>query len=215
MHKIHARFPSLRIVLEHATTRAAVEAVKTCGSTVACSITPHHLELIVDDWAGKPLHYCKPVAKWPDDRKALREVIKEGHPRFFLGSDSAPHPLASKYPSAATVEGGASGLATNCGCAAGVYTSVCLVPLCAHLLESFGALDRLQDFVSNNGRRFYQVEAGEGAKKVKLVRTAGRTGGEVPKVCIHPRHIGLHDADKGKLQVIPFWAGKRLGWKIE
>ncbi|KAG6880425.1 Dihydroorotase [Termitomyces sp. T32_za158] len=76
--KLHAAFPRLRIVLEHATTRAAVEAVKTCGPTVACTITAHHLALTVDDWAGQSWNYCKPVAKYPDDRLALREVIKEG-----------------------------------------------------------------------------------------------------------------------------------------
>ncbi len=115
--KLHARFPRLRIVLEHATTRAAVECVKSLGSSVACTITAHHLALIVDDWAGQSFHFCKPVAKFPDDRQALRDVIKEGkqlyqkssssffhfekslthtsrslgHPRFFLGSDSARH----------------------------------------------------------------------------------------------------------------------------
>jgi dihydroorotase len=78
LHKLHATFPSLRIVLEHATTRAAVEAVKACGPTVACTITPHHLALTVDDWAGQSWNYCKPVAKFPDDRQALRDVIAEG-----------------------------------------------------------------------------------------------------------------------------------------
>lgn len=78
LFKIHKRFPELKIVLEHATTRKAVEAVKQCGETVGCTITPHHLELIVDDWAGKPLNFCKPVAKYPDDREALRDVIREG-----------------------------------------------------------------------------------------------------------------------------------------
>lgn len=78
LRKLHARFPKLRIVLEHATTRAAVEAVKSLGPTVACTITAHHLALTVDDWAGQSWHYCKPVAKFPDDREALREVIREG-----------------------------------------------------------------------------------------------------------------------------------------
>lgn len=78
LHSLHARFPTLRIVLEHATTRAAVEAVKTCGETVGCTITPHHLELVIDDWAGRPVHFCKPVAKTYDDRRALRDVIREG-----------------------------------------------------------------------------------------------------------------------------------------
>ena len=111
LRKIHERFPKLRIVLEHATTRAAVEAVKACGPTVACTITAHHIALTVDDWAGQAWNFCKPVAKFPDDRKALREVIKSGEypaksghevlipyfsrspavfPRFGLSTASAP-----------------------------------------------------------------------------------------------------------------------------
>ena len=78
LRKLHARFPRLRIVLEHATTRAAVAAVKSLGDTVACTITAHHLSLTVDDWAGQSFYFCKPVAKYPDDRAALREVIREG-----------------------------------------------------------------------------------------------------------------------------------------
>lgn len=67
----------------------------------------------MDDWAGKPHHFCKPVAKFPHDRDALRAVVKEGHPRFFLGSDSAPHPRHTK----------------ETGCAhAGVYTSPFILP---------------------------------------------------------------------------------------
>jgi hypothetical protein len=78
LRKLHANFPRLRIVLEHATTRAAVETVKSLGATVACTITAHHLALTVDDWAGQSWNYCKPVAKFPDDREALRQVIREG-----------------------------------------------------------------------------------------------------------------------------------------
>ena len=78
LRALHARFPRLRIVLEHATTRAAVECVKALGDTVACTITAHHLALTVDDWAGQPWHFCKPVAKYPDDRAALRDVVREG-----------------------------------------------------------------------------------------------------------------------------------------
>lgn len=76
--KLHIRFPKLKIVLEHATTRAAVDAVKSLGPTVACSITAHHLAITVDDWAGQTFNFCKPVAKFPDDREALREVVREG-----------------------------------------------------------------------------------------------------------------------------------------
>ncbi|PAV20968.1 dihydroorotase [Pyrrhoderma noxium] len=99
LKKLHQQFPLLKIVLEHATSRAAVEAVKSLGPTVGCSITVHHLALTVDDWAGQSFNFCKPVAKFPDDREALREVIREGHSRFFLGSDSAPHPVSSKSTS--------------------------------------------------------------------------------------------------------------------
>jgi dihydroorotase len=76
--KLHKRFPKLRIVLEHATTSEAAETVKSLGETVACTITVHHLALTVDDWAGQNLHFCKPVAKGYDDRRALREVIASG-----------------------------------------------------------------------------------------------------------------------------------------
>lgn len=78
LEKIHKAFPKLKIVLEHATTKAAVDTVKRLGDTVACSITVHHLQLIVDDWAGQPHHFCKPVAKYPHDREALREVVSSG-----------------------------------------------------------------------------------------------------------------------------------------
>ena len=85
---LHAAFPRLRIVLEHATTRAAVDMVKSLGPTVGCTITAHHLALTVDDWAGQAWNFCKPVAKYPDDRAALRDVIREGlcpPPPLFYG----------------------------------------------------------------------------------------------------------------------------------
>ncbi|THH33605.1 hypothetical protein EUX98_g599 [Antrodiella citrinella] len=187
--KLHAAFPKLRIVLEHATTRAAVECVKNLGDTVACTITAHHLALTVDDWAGQSWHFCKPVAKFPDDRQALREVVKEGHHRFFLGSDSAPHPPTKKATATPSQP-----------CAAGVYTSPILLPLVAHLLESFGSLDKLEGFVSGNGRAFYQRPAKAAAQKTVLRRVGGK------KV----------DAKwaKGDEEVVPFWAEKEIGWEI-
>ncbi|KZV65811.1 Dihydroorotase [Peniophora sp. CONT] len=188
LKKLHERFPRLRIVLEHATTRAAVEAVKSLGDTVACTITAHHLALTVDDWAGQSFHFCKPVAKYPDDREALREVIREGHPRFFLGSDSAPHPAHKKAVAS-----------PDHGCAAGVYTSAILLPLTAHLLESFGALDKLEGFVSTFGRRFYKRETTSAAEKVTLKRS--------------PQTVQA-DFVAGDEKVVPFWSGKKLDWSI-
>ncbi|KAJ7638559.1 Dihydroorotase [Roridomyces roridus] len=190
LHSLHEAFPKLRIVLEHATTRAAVEAVKACGPTVACTITAHHLSLTVDDWAGQSFNFCKPVAKFPDDREALRQVIREGHPRFFLGSDSAPHPFHSKSTSTPSQ-----------GCAAGIYTSPILLPLVAHLLESFDALDKLEGFTSTFGRRFYRREVStEGAEKIALHK--------VDKYVIQEQY------GDGEETVSPFWAGKELGWQI-
>ncbi|KAF9008748.1 hypothetical protein BDQ17DRAFT_1447264 [Cyathus striatus] len=189
LFKIHAAFPSLRIVLEHATTRAAVEAVKLCGPTVACTITAHHLALIVDDWAGQSWNFCKPVAKYPDDRAALREVVKEGHPRFFLGSDSAPHPPHTKSTSTPTH-----------ACAAGIYTSPILLPMVAHLLESFEAIDKLQGFVSTHGRAFYHQPASSDTAITLRKVPGGRRVEE-------SYNLG-HD------NLIPFWAGKPLDWEI-
>lgn len=78
LDKLAHSFPDLRIVVEHATTKAAVEKVKSLPSNVGCSITPHHLQLVVDDWAGQGFNFCKPVAKYWEDRNALRDVIREG-----------------------------------------------------------------------------------------------------------------------------------------
>jgi dihydroorotase len=212
LHKIHERFPKLRIVLEHATTRAAVEAVKACGPTVACTITAHHIALTVDDWAGQAWNFCKPVAKYPDDRQALREVIKSGkrfirpdnevlisdfpgHPRFFLGSDSAPHPPHTKS-TATPIQ----------SCAAGVYTSPILLPFVAHLLESFGALDRLEGFVSTFGRSFYKRELrGDYAVQAPTIVLKRVEGGELIK----------EGWTEGEQKVIPFWSGCRIDWVID
>lgn len=212
--------------------------MKQCGDTVACTITAHHLALTVDDWAGKPLNFCKPVAKFPSDRKALRDVIKEGecfsllswsreapthalqytrarihagHPRFFLGSDSAPHPFSAKMPSA--VSHGSTAVAAQHSCAAGVYTSAVLLPLCATLLESFGALDKLEGYVSSNGRKFYGDEV-KGGKSVTLRRVQGKEEGVVPAEYVHKAHVSKADTEKGKISVIPFMAGQQLGWVI-
>lgn len=120
-----------------------------------------------------------------------RLTILPGHPRFFLGSDSAPHPEHSK--STSTPE--------KC-CAAGIYTSPILLPLVAHLLDSFGALDKLDGFVSGFGRAFYKREAGaDSHSKVILQRTAGKTW-------IDDRYALNNDV------VVPFWAGKEIGWEI-
>lgn len=85
LHELHKKFPRLRIVLEHCTTKAALDAVRACESPlVGATITAHHLYLTVDDWCCDPFSFCKPVAKLPSDRDALIKAVCSGDPRFFL-----------------------------------------------------------------------------------------------------------------------------------
>ena len=91
LRKLHADFPRLRIVLEHASTKAALDTVRACGPTVAGTITAHHLFLTVDDVVGDSFLFCKPTAKMPSDRVALLREVVDPSTKFFFGSDSAPH----------------------------------------------------------------------------------------------------------------------------
>lgn len=167
LEALHTSYPALRIVLEHVTTRAAVDAVRELGDTVGATITAHHLDLVVDDWAGRNHNFCKPVAKYPADRAALREVVWEGHPRFFLGSDSAPHPRDSKE------------CAQAC---AGVFTSPLLLAYLADTFERLDCLGRLEAFATRHGRTFYGLPPMDG--EIRLVRRAqvvpDRYGNVVP-----------------------------------
>ncbi|KAI1399274.1 Dihydroorotase [Hypoxylon fuscum] len=164
---LHERFPKLRIVLEHCTTAAAVEAVRACGPTVGATITAHHLYLTSDDACCDPFAFCKPIPKKPTDRDALVKAIVSGDSKFFLGTDSAPHPLKSKTSAA---EGKAP---------AGVFTQPFAVQLVLLALEE--AIDReviteadvtqekLEGFLSRFGRRFYKLPETSG-KKIVLER---------------------------------------------
>lgn len=167
---LHRRFPRLRIVLEHCTTAAAVEAVKACGPNVVGTITPHHMLITIDNWANDPFNYCKPVAKLPADRLALITTAASGNPKFFLGTDSAPHALSAK-------RGGGDGMGK---CAAGVFTQPYATQL---VLDAFeGAVEKgilksealsrdvLTGFLGEFGRKFY----GEPASKRKIRITAGQ-----------------------------------------
>jgi dihydroorotase len=208
----------LRIVLEHATSAAAVEAVKQCGSTVACTITVHHLALTVDAWAGQPLNFCKPVAKLASDRDALRKVIAEGNEKFFLGSDSAPHTLRKKLPSAHDhVHAQLSASKSEAGpsecpsCAAGIYSSSALIPLVAELFEddSLGTripLERLEAYVSTFGRKFYQEAVRESEKEVVLRRS--ETKSRVAQAYSFVAEDGQQE------YVQPFYGGKEIGWEV-
>jgi dihydroorotase len=128
-------FPRLRIVLEHVTTGAGMELVDRFENLFA-TITLHHLHITLDDVLGglmRPHLFCKPVAKRPEDRDALRRAAVD-HPRAFFGSDSAPHPVSAKEAP---------------GCAAGIFSAPVALPALAALFEEMNALDRLQAFVSD------------------------------------------------------------------
>jgi dihydroorotase len=137
------RFPRLRVVLEHITTRQAVQFVEVTGANVAATITAHHLLLnrnALFQGGIRPHHYCLPVLKREEHREALVAAAISGNPKFFLGTDSAPHARDAKEAA--------------CGCA-GVYTAHGALELYAVAFEEAGALDKLESFASRFGPQFY------------------------------------------------------------
>jgi dihydroorotase len=150
------RFAGLKIVLEHITTRDAVHYVEVTGPNVAATITAHHLLLNRNAlFLGgmRPHHYCLPVLKREEHREALVEAAISGNPKFFLGTDSAPHARAAKEAA--------------CGCA-GIYSAHAALELYAAAFEEAGALDKLEGFASHYGADFYGLPRNEGS--VTLVR---------------------------------------------
>ncbi|MGI9537940.1 MAG: dihydroorotase [Desulfocapsaceae bacterium] len=139
-----SRFPNLHIIMEHITTADAVELLDEFDN-LSATVTLHHLMITLDDVLGdllRPDLFCKPVAKTPRDRSALREAVFSGHPQIMFGSDSAPHPRHKK----------------ECiGCAAGVFSAPVALPLLAQIFEDAGQLDKLQGFVSTNACRRYRI----------------------------------------------------------
>lgn len=184
LKKIHENFPKLRIVLEHASSKAAVEAVKALGENVVASVTVHHLLITIDDVQDKtgvvdhPHHLCMPICKTEADRQALQEVVLSGHPKFFLGTDSAPH-LKTKKESGNPP--------------AGVYTTPVAIPLLAQFFEEAGKLELLEAFVSQYGAEFYQLPLNE--EKIELIKENWSVPEEM-------------------FGVVPFRAGEQLSWKV-
>lgn len=143
--RLAADFPVLRMVLEHASTAAAVDVVRTLPRNVAATITVHHLVLTLADVVGarcQPHHFCKPIAKTPDDRAALLHAAMDGNPKFFLGTDSAPHLRIAKESASAP---------------AGVFSAPVALSLLVEIFEEYGAMEQLEDFVSSFGADFYDL----------------------------------------------------------
>jgi dihydroorotase len=150
LRQIAAAFPRLKIVMEHVTTERAVECVLELPENVAATITVHHLFLTLDDVIGgklKPHHFCKPVAKRPMDRRALFAAATSGNPKFFLGTDSAPHLKSAKE------------CAEGC---AGVFTAPVAPSSLIELFEKMGQLDSLENFCSGFGADFYELPRNQG-----------------------------------------------------
>jgi dihydroorotase len=142
---ITRRFPALRIVLEHITTSDAVQFVEAAEHTVAATITAHHLLLNRNDMLAGGIHphyYCLPVLKRNLHQEALQAAAISGNPRFFLGTDSAPHSTASKE--------------SSCGCA-GVYTAHAALEFYAEVFEQMHALEKLEAFAAHFGADFYRL----------------------------------------------------------
>jgi dihydroorotase len=144
------KFPDLRIILEHLSSKEGVEYVRSAAPHVGGTITPHHLMLNRNDMLGygiRPYYYCMPIIKREEDRLALREAATSGEACFFLGTDSAPHPMVEKL---AVV-----------GCA-GLFNSPVAIETYAKVFDEEGALDRLETFASINGPAHYGLPPNEG-----------------------------------------------------
>jgi dihydroorotase len=171
MEPLRRDFPALKVVFEHITTREAAQYVRDAGTPIAATITAHHLLynrnaifMTAEGRAGvRPHYYCLPVLKREVHRQALLEAATSGNPRFFLGTDSAPHPKDEKE--------------SACGCA-GCYTALNALELYAEAFEDAGRLDRLEAFASHYGPDFYGLPRNRDT--VTLARRAQTVPGELP-----------------------------------
>ena len=179
------RHPRLRVVLEHITTRHAVEFVRDAPARIAATLTAHHLLLnrnAMFTGGIRPHHYCLPVLKREEHRQALLTAATSGNPRFFLGTDSAPHARRDKE--------------SACGCA-GIYTAHAAIELYAEAFESVGALDRLEAFASHYGPDFY------GLPRNRDTITLERRAWQVPA-----------EWGSGQQVLVPLRAGEAVEWTL-
>ncbi|WP_428410697.1 dihydroorotase [Hyphococcus sp.] len=156
LSKVIADFPALKVVFEHITTSEAVEFVLSTGANVAATITPHHLHInrnAIFEGGIRPHQYCLPVAKREKHRLALRRAATSGSPKFFLGTDTAPHAKSAKE--------------SACGCA-GIFNAPFALESYVAVFDAEKALDKFEGFASEHGPRFYGLPLNDG--KVVLER---------------------------------------------
>ncbi|HSY04331.1 MAG TPA: dihydroorotase [Steroidobacteraceae bacterium] len=179
------RHPQLRIVLEHISTRAALEFVLSARDGIAATVTPQHLLLNRNAlFAGglRPHHYCLPLLKAEADRAALLAAVARGSPRLFLGTDSAPHARADKE--------------SGCGCA-GIFSAHAGIELYAEAFALAGALERLEAFASFHGPDFYGLPRNRDTLTL------------LPEAWEVPAHYAF-----GAGELVPLRAGERIGWRL-
>ena len=184
--QITRRFPALRLVLEHITTREAAAYVAAAPDNIAASITAHHLLLNRNAlFAGgiRPHHYCLPLLKREGHRQALVQAATGGNPRFFLGTDSAPHARGNKE--------------ALCG-HAGIYTAHAAMELYAEVFDAAGALDRFEAFASFHGADFYRLPRNTGT--ITLRRESWQVQSSLPM---------------GEDELVPLRAGEMLHWRLQ
>lgn len=173
-------FPKLKVMMEHISSESTCKLIDKYPNLYATA-TPHHMLLTLDDLIGgmlNPHHFCKPVVKTPRDREAIVELVTSGHERVFFGSDSAPHPIEAKEGRQA---------------AAGVFSAPVALQSVVEIFEQKNKMENLQDFLSNNARKAYDVTPVE--KKITLVKKPQKVAEKVGEIYF-------------------FRAGEELSWTI-
>ena len=183
LSKAHKKFPKLRIILEHISTKDSTEFVKDSSNKIAATITPQHLlynrnELFLGGL--RPHAFCLPVLKREEHRVAVLNAAISGNSKFFLGTDSAPHIRAEKE--------------SGCGCA-GIYSAFNAMEIYAEIFDQNNAIEKLENFCSKFGADFYKLN--QNKEKLKLTRSKNK----VPTV------IKIDNDD-----VVPLMAGQEIGW---
>ncbi|OGT41446.1 MAG: dihydroorotase [Gammaproteobacteria bacterium RIFCSPHIGHO2_12_FULL_40_19] len=186
LNTILKNFPKLRIILEHISTKAAVDFILDAPKNCAATITPHHLHYNRNDLFHhgiRPHYYCMPILKRADDQHGLIQAAISGNPKFFLGTDSAPHAQEKKE--------------SACGCA-GIYSAHAAIAFYADIFEQQHALDKLENFASVFGAEFYELPINK--NKITLIKSP---------------HVIPETLSFGDTQLIPMKAGETVFWQIQ
>jgi dihydroorotase len=181
------QLPGLRFTLEHLSSKDGVDFVRSAAPQVGGTITPYHLILTRTDWLGwglKPYMYCMPVIKTAKDRAALRKAATSGEACYFLGTDSAPHPVAKK-------------LAVNG--IPGLFNAPVAIETYAKVFEEEGALDRLEAFASLNGPQHYRLPPNE--ERITLEKSPWTA----------PEEVKVEGPDE---KALVYRGGETIEWKV-